>query len=216
MRPLFGLVAICAGTVVTANAMFSYLPAYLNLLGLAAAIFFIIKFSGDDFNFRSVAIVVCGALISELIVVSFYSIFLQAQLGNFITNNVYFGTHLLFDLVVLLFIAYRRPLMLYLFKNSKNKQVEILKPTIVDAPLYGVFILFCVVDGLALLENIIRNLDRLGFSEEFSKQFWSWMFVYNNYEILKAVLIGLMFMTLFACAYISNKQSKRMEAQGAV
>lgn len=215
MRPLFGLAAICAGAVLTANAMFSYLPTYLNLIGLVACVFFIIKLSGDDFNFRSVAIAVGLALILELVVVSIYSGYLQDKLGNFISNNVHFGTHLLFDFLVLAFISYRRTIMLFFFKSDRRRQAEILKPAIIDAPLYGVFVLFCMLDGLALSENIIRNLDRIGFSVEFSKQFWDWMFFYNNYEILKAILIGLMFMTLFACAYIANKQSKRMEVQGA-
>ena len=100
--------------------------------------------------------------------------------------------------------------MLKFYSNDKSKHPEILKSSVIDSPLYGVFLLFCIIDLLSFIENIVRNMGKLGVAEEFAAKFWSWQFFYNNYELLKAVLLGLMFMTLFACAYIANKQSKRM------
>ena len=216
MRPLFGLAALCAIVAVIVDAMFIYMPIQLNLIGLIIATFFIMKLAWDDFNFKSVATVICSALILEQIIIAIYSALYQASFGHFISNNVFFSTHLFFDVLILLFIGNRRAFMMLLYSKHSKYHPEILKKAIVDAPLYGVFLLFCIVDSLALVENLLRNLERIGVSEEIAKDYWSWTFMFDNYELFKAALLGLMFMTLFACAYIANKQSKRMEAQGAV
>ena len=215
MRPLYGLAALCVGTISVLNIMFAYLPMPLNFLAILGIVFLLNKFSNDDFNFKSVSIVVGVALLIEIIIVAIYSNYFQSRLGNYISNNFHFTLHFILDFLVLSFIANRRAVMLYLFKGRKSKHSEILKGSLVDAPLYGVFVLFCIADLLALVENLVRSLERIGVSEEFAKAYWSWTFIFDNYEIIKATLFGLMFMTLFACAYIANKQSKRMEAQGA-
>ena len=107
-----------------------------------------------------------------------------------------YGTHLLVDIANTLFIIYRPHMLKLLIKN----QVEKIHTISVDLALVNVFVLFICVDLLAIIENFIRNLEHLGVSETYAKQYWDWILIYKYYPDLKYILSGLLFVTLWFIA----------------
>ncbi len=154
-----------------------------------------------DFNFRylSGSIILISTL--ELFLFSLFSKYIYGQYSGFSQGIWIFSVHLLVDFTIYYLISNRKELSIkYLFKNTPSKHSKILDKSILDAPLLGSYFLFCIVDSLALGENFLRNLDKIGFSEDFSKQFWHIQFIFDYYEVIKysiLSLVTLMFIAIF-------------------
>ncbi|WP_225740672.1 hypothetical protein [Pseudoalteromonas peptidolytica] len=74
-----------------------------------------------------------------------------------------------------------------------------------DILLVGLFLLFIVVDGLAFLENLIRNMDYIfGVSEEVAKPFWNWNWVHRSYLYIKSFLLACMLTVILATVYVER------------
>jgi len=112
------------------------------------------------------------------------------------TGNTMFGTHLALDILLFLAIFYR-PIVaqLCLSKQDIAKRVHFVNA---DLSLMVLFLIYMIVDFLAIGENLIRNLEHIGFSEEFAKQFWSWTLIYDGYEEIKRTLNIMEFLVIWS------------------
>lgn len=76
-----------------------------------------------------------------------------------------------------------------------------------DPILYGIFFAFILVDLAAFAENLIRNMELFfPISVDVAKPFWSWSWVYKNYEILKSILMSCVITTLLATIFVERQR----------
>ena len=75
--------------------------------------------------------------------------------------------------------------------------------------MFAVMVLFILVDLAALIENLLRNLDYMGFSEEFAKPLWELNWVFYHYAQMKVIILGLQFLILWSTlSHMSKQKSK--------
>ncbi|QUI61541.1 helix-turn-helix domain-containing protein [Pseudoalteromonas sp. A22] len=118
-----------------------------------------------------------------------------AAANSFIQNVYAFSINLALSLFLLFLIKYR---MKFAVLITRGRSFEVFEKSLVEAPLYFLALILAVVDFCALIENFIRNLDRLGMDEEKVKIFWELTFFYDYYEYLKAPLMLLSIALLYA------------------
>ncbi len=120
-------------------------------------------------------------------------------------NNTIFLAHLLIDLSLLLVLLYRGALSRALYRHL-HKTTAGLHLTYADIAMWLVLVITICTDLYALLENLLRNLEHLGVSEQTAKRYWdvSWMF--EHYANIKRWLMGAEFLALWA---MSTKMAKR-------
>lgn len=124
--------------------------------------------------------------------------------SGFVQNLSVFSINLFLDLLLIFFLKNR---MVFSLKITNGRKPEVLEKNYSEGPLYGLLIGWCLVDFLALLENIVRNLEHLGISEDFAKQFWHITFIYDYYEYAKGVLMALTIVVLYMGVIIRKRQS---------
>ncbi|MCG9770776.1 helix-turn-helix domain-containing protein [Pseudoalteromonas piscicida] len=118
-----------------------------------------------------------------------------AAANSFIQNVYAFSINLALSLFLLFLIKYR---MKFAVLITRGRSSEVFEKSLVEAPLYFLALILAVVDFCALIENFIRNLDRLGMDEEKVKIFWELTFFYDYYEYIKAPPILLSLVLLYA------------------
>lgn len=182
------IISIIIGTL---WATFFFADHYaLSLVMFILAFMFLMEKKDLNFRYLSASIISVSAI--EIILISFLLKHIYEQYSGFTQGLWIYSTHLFIDLIIYYLISNRKELCLkYFFKNTPSKHSTILDKSILDAPLLGVYFLFCIVDILALGENFLRNLDKIGFSEDFSKQFWHIQLIFDYYEIIKYCLLSL-------------------------
>ncbi|KZN62863.1 hypothetical protein N473_18280 [Pseudoalteromonas luteoviolacea CPMOR-1] len=134
----------------------------------------------------------------ELIGTILLDSFVYGQYTGFTENTWYFTFGLIIDLFICL---YCRKSAIYFLREE---------PSLFDMAnsLFYVFMLFLFVDLYALVENFVRNLERLGFPEEQVRHLWDITHMYYNIKIYKSILIGLAATCLFASVYAHRSEAK--------
>jgi len=160
-------------------------------------------FSKDDQNSQYLVVVFLSYFALAKIVIFILETYIYPNYNGLIQNTFAFGSALIEDLC-LIYLVRNRMKMSLLF--TRGKAPKVLERNYADGPLLGLLIGYVFIDFLALVENAIRNLEHLGFSEDFAKQFWDFMFFYNNYEYIKVVLISLTIMVLYMGVVIRKRQ----------
>jgi len=123
-------------------------------------------------------------------------------------NNRIYVLHLLFDIAFFTFLIYRGTISRALY-TKLHRSTEGLHLTNADISLFGVAILFIFVDLAATIENLLRNLDYLGFSEEVAKPLWELNWIFYNYSQMKMLLLGLQFLVLWSTLSKMAKEKSR-------
>lgn len=67
-----------------------------------------------------------------------------------------------------------------------------------DLAMILVLILFILVDLSATAENLLRNLEHLGLSEELARPLWELNWIFYHYEYFKRFLMGIQFLVLWS------------------
>lgn len=141
-------------------------------------------------------------IIKLLEVVAFQFLPLSAELHqpSIWINNSIFLTHLLTDFVFLMFIVFRPPISrVYLRKfRFAPTRARDLTYTRVEILLLTVTAIYIFVDLLAIVENLIRNLEHLGINESLAKNFWHWTLIYHTYPTIKQALNVLEFLLIWS------------------
>jgi len=136
----------------------------------------------------------------EVIAFQFIPLSINSNLPSvWVNNNIYF-THLLIDFIFLAFIVFRPPISrTYLrklrFVPTRAKDLTYTRAEIV---LLTVTCIYIVVDLLAVIENLIRNMEHLGINSSFAESFWHWEVVFDFYPTIKQSLNTLEFLLIWS------------------
>ena len=111
-------------------------------------------------------------------------------------NTTIYSTHLAIDIILFLFIALRAPFIRYQFdkRGKDTANIHIMK---IDIWLIIVMFLYFTVDLAALIENFMRHLEHIGFSNETATQFEDWTWVFYHYSDTKRILNGIEFIVIW-------------------
>ncbi len=123
-------------------------------------------------------------------------------------NTQLYLIHLLTDVIVLFFLFFRPWISyrcLYWLDFSKSKTPD-YSYTRAETLIMAIISMYFVVDLTTMIENFIRNLDYLGFDEEFAKQFWHWTWMYDNYAYFKRTLNALELLMIWSTV---NRMGRR-------
>ncbi|MEZ7206374.1 hypothetical protein [Pseudoalteromonas sp. DY56-GL79] len=149
-------------------------------------------------------------LVLSFIEYGFFNYFMnlnKAGLPGYQTNAFIYSLHLICDFIALVILKYRVRLSLRYMRFTNPDNWRSIYMTYADPILYGIFFAFVLVDLAAFGENLIRYMDLFfGVSEEASKPFWSWSWVYKNYEILKSILLSCVITTLLATIFVERQR----------
>ncbi|TMN32689.1 hypothetical protein [Pseudoalteromonas sp. S2755] len=163
---------------------------FLDRLGVITALIVIMIWYRDNVN----AVHICAIQLVIMILgyaAFHFNVFALHEDSLYLWKNTRIYTiHLITDVAHFIALAYR-PALSRVILRMRNKSCENVHFTISDMTLMTVSLLFILVVLLAMFENFIRNLDYLGFDEEFAKQFWDWNWVFYNYPTIKSILAGV-------------------------
>lgn len=136
----------------------------------------------------------------EVIAFQFIPLSINSSLPSVWVNNNIYITHLLIDFIFLAFIVFRPPISrTYLrklrFVPTRAKDLTYTRAEIV---LLSVTCIYIVVDLLAVIENLIRNMEHLGINSSFAESFWHWEVVFDFYPTIKQSLNTLEFLLIWS------------------
>lgn len=190
MKSLF---FITLGVVLT---MLIDAPQSSSLIFIAALLFTILV-NLDDINIISLGTTLIFFKIIEEILFTIFPITGDSVTPNFFINNRIYLTHFCLDSLLFLFIIFRAPLWrpLLSFLKQKTGGIHLINA---DMGLVVVYALFILVDLTAAGENLIRNLEHVGFTEETAKSYWQWDWVYYHYSDIKRALMGFEFFVIWS------------------
>jgi len=182
-------------------------PAVTNVYGIQNLFcilhLLLIFFARKDLSSMCISMIFFSVYIfSELLILPFRQYIYPVSSG-FIQNVCAFGINLSLDFLLILLLKNRVQIVLRL---TRGKGYSILDRNYIDAPVYAILLGFVLIDGLAFIENIIRNLEHFGVDEEFAKQFWKMQFIYDHFEYFKIFLMALIVITLFVGTRIRQRQ----------
>lgn len=198
-------------TLLLCGFTFVYKQPQTYDLVLSVVLFCIAIININNINIRHI----CGLLITYKLAIyclmNFYLIDSIAilQLDSIWTNSILFGIQLI-TLTIMTGIMFYRPVLSRFIENKRspveNDQVTV---TFADNILVLLFKVLTIITLIVFCENIIRHLDYVGFSEEFAKNFWHWIFFYNHFEILTHVVEILCCLFIFYQALIDPRVLKK-------
>ena len=163
-------------------------------------------------NIKHIVLILLALAIIEFSVFNYLLSINKAGLPAYQTNALIYGLHLACDVIALIILKYRLRLSLRYTRRTNPDNWQSIYMTHADPILYGIFFAFVIVDLAAFGENLIRYMDLFfGVSEEASKPFWSWSWVYKNYEILKSILLSCVITTLLATIFVERQRPDTAE-----
>ncbi|WDE12017.1 hypothetical protein [Thalassomonas haliotis] len=143
----------------------------------------------------------CGALLAvyiiEMLVFEYVVIVERGRMSPMWLNATIYFTHLVVDLVLFVLVALRAPFTRgrLAAQGKPHDHVFIYNS---EFGLKGLFIVFIIVDFLALAENFIRHLDEFGLNAEIAEFFANWTIIYYSYSPAKFVLLGITFLLIWS------------------
>lgn len=175
-----------------------FLPAMVSAQGLQEVtcilMVMLLIVGGRDWNSHSLSLVFLTVFTLTYLVFMPITSLLFPIFTGFGQNVIAFGGSLVFDFILILLLKYRIAIGLWL---SKGKCPTLLEKNSIEGPLLASLLGYAIFDGMAFIENLIRNLERLGVDEDFAKQFWHITYIYDYYEYYKFGLMLLSVLFLF-------------------
>ncbi|MEZ7206443.1 hypothetical protein [Pseudoalteromonas sp. DY56-GL79] len=166
--------------------------AYTEAILLAAVIVAIIS-NRSSVNGLHLALILFFIISVETMIQASQVLVPSGDMLNVWKNTIIYSTYLAFDLIALITMMLRPAISRTILPDRKAE----IYMTPSEILLISVYVLFIGINLLALGENFIRNLEHLGVSEEFAKQFWSWDWVYYSYPTMKRVVIAIQLFSIF-------------------
>ncbi|MFC0118675.1 helix-turn-helix domain-containing protein [Pseudoalteromonas xiamenensis] len=160
-----------------------YLSLYVVML---AGIYFLSKKSRSS---QFITLLIIISTIIEIGLTIPCHLFMRDYSG-YTQGNVIFPIHLTMDIVTLIGIWNYQTLACNFYKSRPlTVKLNLFEKCHIHAPMMSLYFVFCFVDLAAIVENQIRNLEKLGIDESFASQFYHWQFIYDYYESIKVALI---------------------------
>jgi hypothetical protein len=108
------------------------------------------------------------------------------------SNYTLFGSYFLIDLPVILLVALRVPLSRFIdYKRFGDFDKHRYKITNADLVIGKTYMMYCLINLLALIENSLRHLDDFGFDGQSNVALWLYQnarILWDHYEYLKHIL----------------------------
>lgn len=149
----------------------------------------------DDFASRYLALCVFSLFLIDKVTIYPVELYVFPNYNGFIDGVFAFGLQSITSLGLIFFLRNRLSISL---KITKQLSAKVINKSYIEGPLLGVVLTILFVNIAAFLENIVRNLERLGVDEVFAKQFWHVTYIYDYFESIKIVLIAIVFILIFA------------------
>lgn len=182
----------------------------------------------DTTIFPAIFIFTCGivifqnrhhANIAALILIILVMKILEMPLWYLVdkTNNyLVFSSYFLIDLPVILLVAFRVPLSRYI-EYRRFGHFDKTRYTITNADLIvgKIYILYCLINLLALIENGLRHLDDFGFDSQSDTAVWLYhnaRLIWNNYEYIKHGMNMVEFIAILTTASNYMRSGKVLRA----
>ncbi|WP_462169908.1 helix-turn-helix domain-containing protein [Pseudoalteromonas xiamenensis] len=161
-----------------------YLSLYVAIL---TGVYYLSK---KSLGSRFIALLLIASTIIELGFTFPFKLFIYSKYSGYFENNIIYSIHLVMDIVTLFCIWNYQIIAFYFYKSkSLTAKLDLFEKCYIHAPLILIYFVFCSVDLAAIVENQIRNLERLGIDESFASQFYHWQFIYDYYASIKVALI---------------------------
>ncbi|WP_281561157.1 hypothetical protein [Thalassomonas sp. RHCl1] len=176
--------------IVSQNNLHVYLIINTSLL-------LIMLMNRDNIN----VVHLCGALLvvytAEMIIFHNFIVVESDTLSRMSINAIIFSFHFIVDLVLFILVALRAPFTRgRLAAQGKSHDHVFIYNS--EFGLKALFVVFMIVDFLALAENFIRHLDEFGISPEIAEFFANWTIIYYSYSPAKFVLLGITFLLIWS------------------
>ncbi|WMO16040.1 hypothetical protein [Pseudoalteromonas piscicida] len=201
MKSLFNLALLTSIAAAILVTLVSAPYVELTMAMLLVALVFLAK--NDD---NSQLLTLCFAIVLVLTAVAAYlfkTFILHSTNSYFLQNTYAFSINLSLSLLLLFLLKHRMTIAVIL---TKGKSASIFEKNYAEGPLYLLVLILVFVDFMALMENFLRNLDRVGVSEETAKVFWDVTFFYDYFEYLKAVPLLLCITLLYVGLVVRTKR----------
>ncbi|MBR8844214.1 MULTISPECIES: hypothetical protein [Pseudoalteromonas] len=206
MRSLFGLSLL---TCVSALIFVSVVQFGVFESIVCAMLFILACFSKKDQNSQMLTLIFAAVYVLEVFVAIGLKYFIFPAVESYYYENIYaFGLQLAVNLILLFLLKYRMTVGVLI---TKGKSASVFEKNYAEGPLYFLVLILVFIDFMALMENFLRNLERLGVSEETAKIFWEVRFFYDYFEYLKGVPILLCITLLYVGLIV---RTKRQPVQG--
>ncbi|WDE09005.1 hypothetical protein SG34_029945 [Thalassomonas viridans] len=153
-------------------------------------------------NRRNINVVhLCGALLTvyiiEMLLFEFVVIIERGRMSPMWLNASIYATHFVIDLMLFILVALRAPFTRGRLA-AQGKPYDHVFIYNSEFGLKSLFIVFMLVDLLALVENFIRHLDEFGLSDNIAQLFSNLTIVYYSYSPVKFVLLGITFLLIWS------------------
>ncbi|MCG7540963.1 hypothetical protein [Pseudoalteromonas sp. OF7H-1] len=201
MKSLFKL---AFSTSVAAAVLVTMVSAPFVEIIMSLALVLLVFLSKNDAN--SQLLTLCFAVVfilSSVAMLVLETLIYPAVDDYFIGNIFAFSICLLLSLLLLFLLRHRMTVAVLL---TRGKSASVFEKNYAEGPLYFLVIILVSVDFLALMENFLRNLERLGVSEETAKVFWEVTFFYDYFEYLKGVPMLLCVTLLYVGLVVRTKR----------
>ncbi|WDE12206.1 hypothetical protein [Thalassomonas haliotis] len=140
---------------------------------------------------------VCTALLvvyfTEMLIFENLIVTNSETMSQMWVNAIVYTTYLVIDLMLFLLLAFRAPLTRARLQAQGKPHNHVFTYNS-EFALASLFVVFMLVDLLALAENVIRHLDEFGLSGEMVQMFSHWTVVFYSYVPVKSVLLGIAFL----------------------
>jgi hypothetical protein len=117
-------------------------------------------------------------------------------------NYIIFGSYFLIDLPVILLVAFRAPLSRFIeFKRFGEFDAQRYTITNADLVIGKVYMIYCLINLLALGENALRHLDDFGFDKSADATVWLYnhaRVIWSSYEYVKYMLNMIEFIAILS------------------
>ncbi|MFC0118674.1 helix-turn-helix domain-containing protein [Pseudoalteromonas xiamenensis] len=125
--------------------------------------------------------------------------YIYGQYSTFIQNSTIFSIHLLMDIITFVCIRnYQTISLLILYRKPLKERLVYFNTSSILGPLLFTYLIFCLTDTIALAENLIRHLDKIGISDSFAARFSHWTFWFNHYPEIKTTLVCFVLFLLYS------------------
>ncbi|PCK33019.1 MULTISPECIES: hypothetical protein [Pseudoalteromonas] len=201
MRSLFSLSLI---TCIIALLFASVIKFGVLESIICAMLFLLTCFSRKDENSQLLTLIFAAVFVLEVCVAIGSRYFIFPAVESFFVENIYaFGLQLLVNLLLLFLVKHRMTIAVLL---TRGKSASVFEKNYAEGPLYFLVMVLVFIDFMALMENFLRNLDRMGVNEETAKIFWEVTFFYDYFEYLKAVPTFLCITLLYVGLVVRTKR----------
>ncbi|MGA4607979.1 hypothetical protein [Pseudoalteromonas maricaloris] len=201
MRSLFSL-ALLASVFALVLASVAQATVFEPITCIMLFILTFLSKSDENSLLLTLIFAVVFALDAVLVFGLKYGVFPVVE-SYFIENIYAYGAQLAVSLLLLFLLRHRMTVAVIL---TRGKSASVFEKNYTEGPLYLLVIMLVFIDFMALMENFLRNLDRMGVDEEIAKAFWEVTFFFDYFAYLKAVPIILCIMLLYVGLIVRTKR----------